>query len=418
MKNLSLLILALFLSTLCKAQTSTPINWDADIDFLGTELPQKHCDFFAMKDKNSFLTGLDKIKRNSAELTDFEVAIQLQQLIASFGDSHTHVSFGQNLDKNNILPLHLYWFSDGLFILHTTQENREILGHQIVSINGVPLKTITDSLSTLLTQENHAIIKNDVPKLLPLLQILDYFGFVKDQSIALGLKDVNGMHKTFQIQPAVLTRQNRNMYTPDSLALCYKNERAFFIDYYQATDKLYYLQYNRCWSKELELQHGNAQKAERMPSFTKFDEKVFQTLNRQSINKVVFDLRFNGGGNSRQGTAFIEKYARFLEAHPTMKTYVIIGRRTFSSAILNVMDFKRLTNAVIIGEETAGKPNHFGEVRKFQLPSSGISISYSTKYFQRTGDNEQTIAPEITADASFSEFSHGIDPAYEWIKKH
>lgn len=196
MRNLSLLIIVLLLNLVCNSQTLKQVDWTADIDFLATELPQKHYDFFTVKDKKEFLVGLDKIKSSSAKLTDIEVAIKLQQLIAGFGDSHTTVNYGQLIDKNKILPLHLYWFSDGLYILHTTQENMEILGHQIVSVNGVPLKTITDSLSTMTTKDNQAIIKNSIPKLLPLAQVLECFGFIKEQEIKLELKDLNGIKKT------------------------------------------------------------------------------------------------------------------------------------------------------------------------------------------------------------------------------
>jgi len=214
-----------------------------------------------------------------------------------------------------------------------------------------------------------------------------------------------------------MTRQNRKMYKPDSLALCFRDERAFFIDYYQASDNIYYLQYNRCWSKELELQYGNAQNAEKMPSFKEFEEKVFQTITKHSIDKVVFDIRFNGGGNSSQVTEFVVKFAKILEKNAETKIYVILGRHTFSSAILNAMDFKLITNATFIGEETSGKPNHFGEVKSFQLPNSGIKVNYSTKYFKRTDGKVSTISPEIKLESSFSDFDHGIDPAYEWIKK-
>lgn len=417
MRNLSLLIIGLLVNLLCNSQTLKQIDWVADIDYLANELPQKHYDFFTVKDKKEFLVGLDKIKLSCTKLTDIEVAIKLQQLIAGFGDSHTGLNTGQLIERNKILPLHMYWFSDGLYILHTTQENIEILGHQILSVNGVPLKTITDSLSTLTTKDNQAIIKNSIPKLLTLVQVLDCFGFIKGQEIELELKDLNGIKKTHVLKPAEMSRQNRKMYKPDSLAFCYRNEMAFFIDYYLAIDNVYYLQYNRCWSKELELQHGNAQNAEKMPSFKEFEEKVFQTINKNSIDKVVFDIRFNGGGNSSQGTQFVEKFATVLEKNPKMKVYVILGRRTFSSAILNAMDLKRITNAIFIGEETSGKPNHFGEVKSFQLPSSGIRVDYSTKYFKRTDEKVNTINPDIKLEPSFSDFVSGIDPAYEWIKK-
>lgn len=417
MRNLCLLIIGLFLSLQCNSQTLKKNDWVTDIDFLAKELPRKHYDFFTIKDKQEFLVELDKIKLISTKLSDFEVAIKLQQLIAGFGDSHTSINFGQLIDKNNILPLHLYWFSDGLYILHTTQENYEILGHQILSVNGFTLETITDSLSTLITKDNQAIIKNSIPKLLPVVQVLEYFGFINGQEIVLELMDINGIKKSHIIRPAEMTRQNRKMYKPDSLALCFRDERAFFIDYYQASDNIYYLQYNRCWSKELELQYGNAQNAEKMPSFKEFEEKVFQTITKHSIDKVVFDIRFNGGGNSSQVTEFVVKFAKILEKKPETKIYVILGRHTFSSAILNAMDFKRITNATFIGEETSGKPNHFGEMKSFQLPNSGIKVNYSTKYFKRTDGKVSTLSPEIKLESSFSDFDHGIDPAYEWIKK-
>lgn len=416
MRNLSLLIIVLLLNLVCNSQTLEQVDWVADIDFLATELPQKHYDFFTVKDKKEFLFGLDKIKLSSPKLTDIEVAIKLQQLIAGFGDSHTAVNYGQLIDKNKMLPLHLYWFSDGLYILHTTQENMEILGHQIVSVNGVPLKTITDSLGTMTTKDNQAIIKNSIPKLLPLVQVLECFGFVKEQEIKFELKDLNGIKKTHILKFAEMTRQNRKTYKPDSLALCYRNERTFFVDYYQAKDNVYYLQYNRCWSKELELQNGNTQNAEKMPSFKEFEERVFQTLANNRVDKLVFDMRFNGGGNSIQGTQFVEKLAKFLENNSKIKLYVVVGRNTFSSAILNAMDFKRLTNAVFVGEETSGKPNHFGEVKNFKLPSSGIRVDYSTKYFKRTDEKVTTISPDIKLEPSFSDFARGIDPVYEWIK--
>jgi hypothetical protein len=417
MKALSLLTIGLLFSFLSNSQTLSKINWSSDIDFLANELSQRHYNFFTIKSKTEFLAGLDKIKSTSAALTNFEVALKLQQLIAGFGDAHTNVNYGQFIEKNKILPFQMYWFSDGLYILQTTKENSELLGRQIVSLNGVPLKRITDSLSTLITKDNPSMIKNATLKLLPLVQVLEYFKFVKGEEIKLEVKDVNGITRTHMLKPVEMNRENRKIVTPDSLALCFRNERIFFIDYYQATDKIYYLQYNKCWSKELELQNGNAQNAEKMPSFKKFEEKVFQTLNTNSMNSVIVDMRFNGGGSSAQGSQFAAKLARFMKKDTHMKTYVILGRNTFSSAILNAMDFKRLTNAVFVGEETAGKPNHFGEVKNFQLPGSGLKVDYSTKYFKQVNEEVGSLIPDVKLEPSFADFVKGNDPAYEWIRK-
>ena len=78
--------------------------------------------------------------------------------------------------------------------------------------------------------------------------------------------------------------------------------------------------------------------------------------------------------------------------------------------------FKHLTDAVVVGEQTAGKPNHFGEVRNFQLPGSKLTVAYSTKYFRRTDEEADTITPDVRIEMSFADFTKGIDPVYEWIK--
>ena len=65
-----------------------------------------------------------------------------------------------------------------------------------------------------------------------------------------------------------------------------------------------------------------------------------------------------------------------------------------------------MTNAVFVGEETGGKPNHFGEVKSFQLPSSKLPVSYSTKYFKRTDENMNTITPDVKIELSFSDLKN------------
>ncbi|WP_262493747.1 S41 family peptidase [Niastella koreensis] len=61
------------------------------------------------------------------------------------------------------------------------------------------------------------------------------------------------------------------------------------------------------------------------------------------------------------------------------KLIVLIGKLTFSSAIMNAIELKRGTNAILVGEPTSGSVNHYGEVRAFRLPHTKIIIGYSTR---------------------------------------
>ena len=416
MKRISLLVVGVVLSLTMYSQTEK-IDWNVDLDYLAKELSEKHFNFFTVKSKDDFLSGINAIKQDSKNLNDFQVALKTQQLIAKFGDSHTMLNFNQLLNVNQILPIHLFWTSDGLYVLHTTPENEKILGNQVLSINNIPITTIIDSLSTLFAVDNQAMVKSLIPQTIPSLQILEYFGFANTIQVELGLRTRADQNQTYVLKPSTMNRNNRITFKPDSLAFSTKNENQVFTDFYYPNEKIYYMLYNKCLSKEVALEYGNKEMADKLPLFKEFEEKVFNTLANKPVEKIIFDMRYNGGGNSAQGTAFIEKLAKFLEANPTIKTYVVLGRATFSSAILNAMDFKQLTNTIFVGEETSGKPNHFGEVRGFQLPTSNLSINYSTKYFKVTDEDVNTITPDVKVEMSFDDFTKGIDPVYEWIKK-
>lgn len=128
-------------------------------------------------------------------------------------------------------------------------------------------------------------------------------------------------------------------------------------------------------------------------------------------------MRFNRGGNSNQGTKFIEKLSK-TKLNGSGKIYVVIGRQTFSSAILNTLDFMKLTDAVFVGEGTGGRPNHYGEVKRFVLPESHLVVSYSTKYFKVIEDDPPSIIPEIGALPAYKDFMAGTDRAMEAIRIH
>ncbi len=407
----------LLIPIIANSQNNRVIDWNADLNFLKAELPKNHYNLYNLKSEKDFFYGIEKVSQEKNKLSDLDIAIKLQQLIASFGDSHTMVGWSQFADNNKILPLNLLWFKDGLYVMNTTEENQSILGYKILRICGKPLAMTTDSLSTLLTVDNNAVIKKDIPKLFSYVQLLEHFGFIKTETIDLLLENEKGVFLNYAIKPGVMSKQNRRSFIPDSMALCYKNGKFLFVDSILRKDNAYYIQYNMCASREYPPQ-GFKGNPEQLPSFNDFKKKVIETINTNDFDKVIFDIRFNGGGNSAPGTELIRELSTIKKINKKGKFYVIIGRQTFSSAIINVMDFKNMTQAIFVGEETSGKPNHFGEIKLLELPSSGLKIQYSTKYFQKSAIELKTITPDHLIDISFKDFIEGHDPVYDWIIKH
>ncbi|MCE4565171.1 hypothetical protein INQ51_12705 [Maribellus sp. CM-23] len=414
MKNLILLTL-LFACLTTFSQSDKNIDWSADIEYMKVELPKNHYDLYMVKSEQDFFTGLDDISKIQHQLSDFEVAVKLQQLIASFGDSHTTLNLKPFFDYNKILPVGLMWFSDGLWVQSTTKSNETILGAKLLEINGNSISEIIDSLSTISAIDNLASIKKSAPKIIPAIQYLEYFGFAAQPETKLTLEK-DGETIEYLIHPEQMNNNNMVRVLPNPIPLCYQNTRLPFWSKVLTTDNVFYIQYNKCWSREYPPSgfKGDIQK---LPSFSAFHRAIVDSIQQNDFDKVVFDIRFNGGGNSYQGTKLIEELSTIDKIKSEGKLYVITGRDSYSSAIINIMDFTIMTNAILVGEETSGKPNHLGEIRSFKLPSSELSLQYSTKYFKRTDNDLQTITPDKIIEPSFTEFKNGSDPVFEWILK-
>ena len=89
-----------------------------------------------------------------------------------------------------------------------------------------------------------------------------------------------------------------------------------------------------------------------------------------------------------------------------------------TKAIINAVDFMHTAEVLLVGEETSGKPNFFGEVKRFVLPESGLIVSYPTRYFQLLDEDLPSLQPGLFTPMGFEEYLKGIDPAMEAILKN
>jgi hypothetical protein len=95
--------------------------------------------------------------------------------------------------------------------------------------------------------------------------------------------------------------------------------------------------------------------------------------------------------------------------------YVITGRRTFSAALWNSVDFKKQTRATIVGEPPGERPNSYSENDEMTLPNSGLVLSYSTRYYQFLDEDVPAFLPDKRIDPEWQSYKEGRDPVMEWI---
>jgi hypothetical protein len=415
MKVFLLTALLLLLHPVLQAQPGEAVDWDYEIDLLARELANKHPDLFFRTDSAWYSQAMQMVIRDSPEKSLFQVAVRLQQVLVAMGDAQTMINYHFLVEKARILPLDIYWFEEGLYVLECDIAYEALLGTKLTSINQVPIQVVIDSLSTLLVVDNPMVLRNQVPRMLTWFQLLEYFGFASGTELSIGGEDKSGQERIVSIRLPVELGEMVSAH-PAKLPLGWQDQKSFFWARYFKEEQLYFIQYNRCWSREAEEEYGSGASALFMPSFKEFEKEVYPVLRKERIDKLVFDIRFNKGGYAAQGTEFIRKICKSLPKKHG-EVYVLVGRATNGSAIINAVDFMQAAEVVLVGEQTGGKPNFFGEVDRFVLPESRLIVSYPTRYIALLDENLPALIPELDTPLHFDAYQQGIDPAMELILK-
>jgi C-terminal processing protease CtpA/Prc len=147
--------------------------------------------------------------------------------------------------------------------------------------------------------------------------------------------------------------------------------------------------------------------------------ELFAMLDRKPPERLVIDLRQNGGGDFFVGRKnLIEPLKRRPSLNQKGRLFVVIGRRTFSAAMANAIDFRKETNAILVGEPIGERPNSYSENDEMTLPNSRIVVSYSTRYYQFLDQDVPAVMPDVRIDPAWPEWAAGQDSVMSWIVSH
>jgi C-terminal processing protease CtpA/Prc len=141
--------------------------------------------------------------------------------------------------------------------------------------------------------------------------------------------------------------------------------------------------------------------------------EMLAAIGANGLDRVIVDLRGNGGGNSGLLRPFIRGLRKLKAVNRPGGVAVLIGRRTFSSAQLNAVELKNKLGATLFGEPTGQKPNAYGEVRSFKLPVSQIAVQYSTRFWRTEPGDRPSMEPDVLVTSSSADYFAGRDPVLD-----
>ena len=150
-------------------------------------------------------------------------------------------------------------------------------------------------------------------------------------------------------------------------------------------------------------------------SMKEFTKQIEEALIKNNFHKIILDFRYNQGGDSSVIEPFIQMLSDRKKEKP-MQIYTLIGKETFSSAVMNAVKTKEELDAVLVGTPTGGNVNAFGEIKTFSLNHFPMKVSYSTKYFMLLPEyDKDSLYPDVTIPQDLSQILSGHDAEVEWV---
>ncbi len=93
---------------------------------------------------------------------------------------------------------------------------------------------------------------------------------------------------------------------------------------------------------------------------------------------------------------------------------MLTGRATFSAAMTNATDFRKTTEASLVGEPAGARPNGWQEVRRDFLPNSGLAVSVATRHYS-FAPGEDLVRPDVEVAPALADWGKERDGAVEAI---
>ena len=397
---------------LLQAQNGDP-DWHNEGEVLGRELTERHPDLFFRMDSTAFFSALEQRSAACPGKGKMTIALELQQVVARLGDPNTRVNYHFFIGRKDILPMRLFWFSEGLVVLRCEADSQGLEGRRIVAVNGHPLEQVADSLATLVADPTPSRIMSELPLMLTWIPVLEHFGFAQAGVVEVEAEDPSGHRARYLLTPSPNTEEMTGLDL-ERLPVSWENKREYFHSKYLEDDRIYYIQYNKCWSREMEETYGSGATALFMPSYREFEKAVLADLRKLDINKLVLDLRNNDGGKAEQGSRLVERLER-SGISKKADSYLIIGRDTRDEALVNALEFREAFGAEVLGEASGGRPNYFGDPRQFVLTASGLVVSCPEARISLLEGDPEAMLPDLEVNESFEAYLQGLDPALESI---
>jgi tetratricopeptide (TPR) repeat protein len=396
-------------------QKFTPEQYREDLRFLQKRVHKDFPFLFKKTTAEAFDAAVEKLYQAIPQMADHEVLVGFNKIVASFEYGHTVLGYWEGVIPYHELPIVLYQYDDGIFLQGVHKSYKEALGAKLLAIEGMPVEEVLKLMRPVVPAENESFVKAYGIHYLTFPEFLHAQKVLKTMSTSVVLKlEKDGRQFEQRIEAVPFERFPRQygMVVPGEDWLESRDLSATPL-YLKNLDKIYYYEYLKD-KKTVYVRHSQIMDDSIQP-IPEFYKEVFDFIDKNEVEKLILDVRLNGGGNNYKNKPIVTGVIANKKINQPGKFVVIIGRRTFSACQNLVNELHTYTNAIFIGEPTAENINFYGDNSPVTLPNTKMNAYLSFAWWQDKPqwENRPSLDPQIATGMTFEQYRTNQDPAME-----
>lgn len=398
-------------------------KWREDLRYLAEEMPRRHRNLFHSMTREQFEGAIKNLHERIPVLTRNQIIVEFTRIVAMVKDGHTSIAGLMSDPKIGFrsYPLSLYFFKDGLYVITAEREHATAVGARVLKIGNMSAEQAYNVVKELVFHDAHNEfgIKANAPFALVMPEVLHALGIVEDMEKARFVLEKDGKQMTLELKPGKRPFKEEHASTWDYLKpqgwvdardaasapapLWLKNVKDLFWFEYLADSKTVYVQFNGVADKHNE-------------TVADFSKRLFSFVEKNPIDRLILDLRWNGGGNNYLNKPLILGLIK-SKVDERGRLFTIISRHTFSAAQNLVNELEKYTNTIFVGEPTGENVNFYGDAARIVLPNSGLVVRASTLWWQNLDprDRRRWTGPHVAAELTSTDYLTNNDPALKAI---
>ena len=416
MKTFLTIVVYLLLIQLPAQNKISSSNWQEDLDFLQKTIHKDYSFLFKKVSSSDFDLAVERFHKEIPKLEDHEVVIGFSKIIGLFQYGHTQVGLRNSPIKMHRLPLNVYQFPSGVYVTAAHKDYSNVVGAKIIAIENISMPNVLRAIYPVVPVENKQYFKAyGLTRYLTIPEVLHAQGITEElqQSIELTLeKDGKTFNATISSVDQLALPAHYGELKPDTNWVGVRDQSKNPL-YLKNLEKIYYYEYLP-EHKAVYVRHSQIQDdpSEAIP---KFYNRVFNFIAKNDVEKLILDVRLNGGGNNYKNKPIVTGIIENKKINQRGKFFVIIGRRTFSACQNLVNELSNYTNAIFVGEPTAENINFYGDNRPLVLPNSKLTAYLSFAWWQDKPqwENAEYTSPHVAVEMSFEDYKENRDPVLE-----